>query len=183
MCTPSSTGGKMNKIDKKILAFDVAVVGLGYVGLPLVLQFAKSGYRVLGLDIDPAKIKEINAGVSSTKLWRPGRPPFRYGERGVPCGSGSTWRIWQTPSSCCWRSMMGRGFSISVPARKPPSGSWQNGWRRRWGTLVGWSGTPLSRTAPHARRWTQPVSLSWVGGRGFRYARVCKEHIRGIYIR
>jgi UDP-N-acetyl-D-glucosamine dehydrogenase len=37
---------------------------LGYVGLPLGLQFAKSGCRVLGLDIDPAKIKEIEAGRS-----------------------------------------------------------------------------------------------------------------------
>jgi UDP-N-acetyl-D-glucosamine dehydrogenase len=46
------------------LKFDVAVIGLGYVGLPLGLQFAKSGCRVLGLDIDPAKIKEIEAGRS-----------------------------------------------------------------------------------------------------------------------
>lgn len=44
--------------------FDVAVIGLGYVGLPLGLQFAKSGLRVLGLDIDAAKIKEIAAGRS-----------------------------------------------------------------------------------------------------------------------
>ncbi len=40
------------------------MIGLGYVGLPLGLQFAKSGCRVLGLDIDPAKIKEIEAGRS-----------------------------------------------------------------------------------------------------------------------
>ena len=44
--------------------FDLAIIGLGYVGLPLGLQFAKSGCRVLGLDIDPAKIKEIEAGRS-----------------------------------------------------------------------------------------------------------------------
>jgi len=46
------------------MKFDVAVIGLGYVGLPLGLQFAKSGCRVLGLDIDTAKIKEIEAGRS-----------------------------------------------------------------------------------------------------------------------
>jgi len=34
----------------------IAIVGLGYVGLPLSLQFAKSGVEVLGLDIDPAKV-------------------------------------------------------------------------------------------------------------------------------
>jgi UDP-N-acetyl-D-glucosamine dehydrogenase len=44
--------------------FDLSIIGLGYVGLPLGLQFAKSGCRVLGLDIDPAKIKEIEAGRS-----------------------------------------------------------------------------------------------------------------------
>lgn len=37
---------------------------MGYVGLPLALQFAKSGCRVLGLDIDPGKVKEIHAGKS-----------------------------------------------------------------------------------------------------------------------
>jgi UDP-N-acetyl-D-glucosamine dehydrogenase len=46
------------------LKFELAVIGLGYVGLPLGLQFAKSGCRVLGLDIDPAKITEIEAGRS-----------------------------------------------------------------------------------------------------------------------
>ena len=50
----------MNKNPK----FDLSIIGLGYVGLPLGLQFAKSGCRVLGLDIDPAKIKEIGAGRS-----------------------------------------------------------------------------------------------------------------------
>jgi UDP-N-acetyl-D-glucosamine dehydrogenase len=40
----------------------VAVIGLGYVGLPLCLQFARNGVEVLGLDIDPAKIQSINAG-------------------------------------------------------------------------------------------------------------------------
>jgi UDP-N-acetyl-D-glucosamine dehydrogenase len=42
----------------------VAVIGLGYVGLPLALQFARSGYRVLGLDIDPTKIDAIHNGRS-----------------------------------------------------------------------------------------------------------------------
>ena len=46
------------------MKYDLSIIGLGYVGLPLGLQFAKSGCRVLGLDIDPAKIKEIGAGRS-----------------------------------------------------------------------------------------------------------------------
>lgn len=40
----------------------LAIVGLGYVGLPLSLQFARSGCRVLGLDIDSKKIDAINSG-------------------------------------------------------------------------------------------------------------------------
>ena len=45
----------------------IAVIGLGYVGLPLSLQFARSGVTVLGLDIDPAKVKSLNAGRSYLK--------------------------------------------------------------------------------------------------------------------
>lgn len=41
-----------------------AIVGLGYVGLPLSLQFAESGAQVLGLDIDVTKVEAINAGRS-----------------------------------------------------------------------------------------------------------------------
>jgi UDP-N-acetyl-D-glucosamine dehydrogenase len=42
----------------------IGVVGLGYVGLPLSLQFARSGVEVLGLDIDERKVKALNAGRS-----------------------------------------------------------------------------------------------------------------------
>jgi UDP-N-acetyl-D-glucosamine dehydrogenase len=40
----------------------VAVCGLGYVGLPLSIAIAGAGYRVLGFDIDPAKVKTLNGG-------------------------------------------------------------------------------------------------------------------------
>lgn len=46
------------------MKFDLSIIGLGYVGLPLGLQFAKSGCRVLGLDIDEIKVRNINAGRS-----------------------------------------------------------------------------------------------------------------------
>lgn len=45
----------------------LAIVGLGYVGLPLSLQFARSGAVVLGLDIDPAKVEAITRGQSYIK--------------------------------------------------------------------------------------------------------------------
>ena len=44
-----------------------AIIGLGYVGLPLSLQFARSGVSVLGLDIDPAKVDALNQGRSYIK--------------------------------------------------------------------------------------------------------------------
>jgi len=50
---------------------NIAIVGLGYVGLPLSLQFARSGVNVLGLDIDPAKIDAINSGRTYIKHIEP----------------------------------------------------------------------------------------------------------------
>lgn len=40
------------------------VIGLGYVGLPLAITLARSGFSVTGFDIDPAKIVDLNAGKS-----------------------------------------------------------------------------------------------------------------------
>src|SRR5882762_9197033 len=40
----------------------IAVVGLGYVGLPLSLQFARSCVSVMGLDVDAKKVQLLNEG-------------------------------------------------------------------------------------------------------------------------
>jgi UDP-N-acetyl-D-glucosamine dehydrogenase len=45
----------------------IAVVGLGYVGLPLSLQFSRKGLSVLGLDIDKTKVDALNSGRSYIK--------------------------------------------------------------------------------------------------------------------
>ena len=42
----------------------VGVVGLGYVGLPLVLRFADVGFRVVGFDVDEGKVAALNNGTS-----------------------------------------------------------------------------------------------------------------------
>jgi UDP-N-acetyl-D-glucosamine dehydrogenase len=44
-----------------------AIIGLGYVGLPLSFQFARNGVTVLGLDIDTAKVEALNQGKSYIK--------------------------------------------------------------------------------------------------------------------
>src|SRR6516164_5293120 len=48
-------------------AVKTAIIGLGYVGLPLSFQFARNGVTVLGLDIDTAKVDTLNQGRSYIK--------------------------------------------------------------------------------------------------------------------
>lgn len=42
----------------------VGIIGLGYVGLPLAVEFAKAGFSVTGIDLIPSKVERINAGDS-----------------------------------------------------------------------------------------------------------------------
>jgi UDP-N-acetyl-D-mannosaminuronic acid dehydrogenase len=42
----------------------IAVIGLGYIGLPTAVVFAQKGYRVIGVDIDAKKVEAVNAGRS-----------------------------------------------------------------------------------------------------------------------
>jgi UDP-N-acetyl-D-glucosamine dehydrogenase len=42
----------------------IGIIGLGYVGLPLAVEFAKEGFDVTGFDVDESKVTEINAGRS-----------------------------------------------------------------------------------------------------------------------
>ena len=50
----------INKINDK--SAKIGVIGLGYVGLPLALEFANAGYEVIGIDINEKKVKKINLG-------------------------------------------------------------------------------------------------------------------------
>lgn len=53
-------------LQQKILSKQarVGIVGLGYVGLPLAVEFASAGFCVTGIDIDAAKVESINRGES-----------------------------------------------------------------------------------------------------------------------
>lgn len=42
----------------------LGIVGLGYVGLPLAVEFARAGLRVIGVDVDPRKIEALGRGES-----------------------------------------------------------------------------------------------------------------------
>jgi UDP-N-acetyl-D-glucosamine dehydrogenase len=54
----------------------VAIVGLGYVGLPLAMAMAESGARVIGIDVEPTRCARLNEGsshvddVDDATLWR-----------------------------------------------------------------------------------------------------------------
>ena len=59
----------------------VGVIGMGYVGLPLINAFVSAGFRTLGFDVDQRKVDALNAGTSYIKhidskivsKWRKGR--------------------------------------------------------------------------------------------------------------
>ena len=42
----------------------VGIIGLGYVGLPLAVEFAKAGFSVTGIDVQNSKVASLNAGES-----------------------------------------------------------------------------------------------------------------------
>jgi UDP-N-acetyl-D-glucosamine dehydrogenase len=52
----------LNKLNNKDAV--IGIVGLGYVGLPLMLRYIEVGYQVLGFDIDAEKVDALNAGRS-----------------------------------------------------------------------------------------------------------------------
>jgi UDP-N-acetyl-D-glucosamine dehydrogenase len=51
----------------------VSVIGMGYVGLPLVLRFCEEGFRILGFDVDSKKVIQLKRGKSYLKSIRPSR--------------------------------------------------------------------------------------------------------------
>lgn len=50
----------------------IAVIGLGYVGLPVAVAFARSGVPVVGFDIDGRRIQELRGGIDRTREVKPG---------------------------------------------------------------------------------------------------------------
>ena len=50
----------IDKINDK--SAKIGVIGLGYVGLPLAIEFTNAGYKVIGIDIDERKVNSINKG-------------------------------------------------------------------------------------------------------------------------
>ena len=55
----------ITKAERRQIQF--GIVGLGYVGLPLAVELAQAGYRVLGFDLNPDVVEGLNAGRSHVK--------------------------------------------------------------------------------------------------------------------
>ncbi len=57
---------RLEELDERIERREawIGVIGLGYVGLPLALEFAKAGYRVVGFEVDSKKVEAIGRGAS-----------------------------------------------------------------------------------------------------------------------
>jgi UDP-N-acetyl-D-glucosamine dehydrogenase len=55
----------ITKAERRQILF--GIVGLGYVGLPLAVELAQAGYRVLGFDLNPDVVDSVNAGRSHVK--------------------------------------------------------------------------------------------------------------------
>ena len=53
------------KADQRDLVF--GIIGLGYVGLPLAVEWVKAGYQVLGFDVDPKVVAGLERGESHVK--------------------------------------------------------------------------------------------------------------------
>ncbi len=65
--TKNVKGAQLAKmLESKILDRDavVGVIGMGYVGLPLAVEFGRVGLKVLGIDVNPATVKILNSGKS-----------------------------------------------------------------------------------------------------------------------
>jgi len=52
----------------------IAIIGLGYVGLPVACMFAKAGFHVIGIDLKKERVNQINAGVCPIEGFEPNLP-------------------------------------------------------------------------------------------------------------
>lgn len=57
-----SKASLLDKIERREAT--LAVIGIGYVGLPLAVEFAREGYKVIGIDLSKQKVSLLNSGVS-----------------------------------------------------------------------------------------------------------------------
>lgn len=114
----------MEKIQNKTAV--LGVVGLGYVGLPLAVEKAKSGYQVIGFDVQDKKVEMVNQGhnyigdvvdAELAQLVKEGR--LTATSDFAAAAAATAW-----PSACPprWTSTISR----TSPMWNPPQKRWRN---------------------------------------------------------
>jgi len=97
-------------LEKKLTGHSahLGVIGLGYVGLPLLVEFARAGFRATGIDVDASRVAKVNDGVSYVK--------------DVPseelAGFVQSGRLRATTNSDVLREMDGINICVPTPLRK-----------------------------------------------------------------
>ena len=86
----------------------VGVIGLGYVGLPLAVEFANAGFHVTGFDVDDVKIATITGGSSYI-------PDVAQAELSAAVSSG---KLRATSDMACLRAMDVIDICVPTPLRK-----------------------------------------------------------------
>ncbi|RQG99370.1 nucleotide sugar dehydrogenase [Natrarchaeobius oligotrophus] len=64
--TEPETSGRREEFDESARNATICVVGLGYVGLPLAVGFARAEYRVIGYDVDESTVERLRSGAKTT---------------------------------------------------------------------------------------------------------------------
>jgi len=100
----------MTALKQKILnkTAKVGIIGLGYVGLPLALEFAKSGFKVIGVDIDQERVEMINKGESYI-------PDVLASELKPFVGYGA---LWATTDYSCLEKLDTMSICVPTPLNK-----------------------------------------------------------------
>jgi UDP-N-acetyl-D-glucosamine dehydrogenase len=67
MQTRSGTAAEILEEKIRTHAARVGIVGLGYVGLPLAVEFAKAGFDVTGIDVEAEKVAKLSGSRAATR--------------------------------------------------------------------------------------------------------------------
>ena len=115
----------------------IAVIGLGYVGLPLAIQFARSNVNVIGLDVDKTKVDLITAGKrGSESVSQRLTGAHNYLEEDFFAGQRIR-LIWRGRSGPIPRVIYMKIWR-RVAAQIPEFANERNSWTRRGGWDSGW---------------------------------------------
>jgi len=107
---------------------ELAIIGLGYVGLPVAVAFARSGVPVVGFDIDRVRVEELRAGFDRIDRRRNGNDvEIRARQRLRVVGKDE-----------CWMREI-RGFDLARARRAVPISPLSTAPRRQWANSSRWA--------------------------------------------